>query len=117
VSKKGQIKRVRLSDFVVIRYARPITAMKLIGDDEIADVVVTSGDSNLLVLTSTGGAILFNENDVSIATLKSGGVKAIAELKPAVIAKILVFEKDEKAKIALLTHVGPFRIYDLPIRL
>ncbi|NCC25020.1 MAG: 2-isopropylmalate synthase, partial [Deltaproteobacteria bacterium] len=79
VSKKGQIKRVRLSDFVVIRYARPITAMKLIGDDEIADVVVTSGDSNLLVLTSTGGAILFNENDVSIATLKSGGVKAIAE--------------------------------------
>ena len=112
VSKKGQIKRVRLSDFVVIRYARPITAMKLIGDDEIADVVVTSGDSNLLVLTSTGGAILFNENDVSIATLKSGGVKAIAELKPAVIAKILVFEKDEKAKIALLTHAGHIRIYD-----
>jgi topoisomerase-4 subunit A len=112
VTKKGQIKRVRLSDFVVIRYARPITAMKLIGDDEIADVVVTSGDSNLLVLTSTGGSILFNENDVSIATLKSGGVKAIAQLKPATIVKILVFNKDEKAKIALLTHAGHIRIYD-----
>ncbi|MDD3938948.1 MAG: DNA gyrase C-terminal beta-propeller domain-containing protein, partial [Bacilli bacterium] len=112
VTKKGQIKRVRLSDFVVIRYARPITAMKLIGDDEIADVVVTSGDSNILVLTSTGGSILFNENDVSIGTLKSGGVKAIAELKPATITKLLVFEKDEKAKIALLTHAGHIRIYD-----
>ena len=28
VTKKGQIKRVRLSDFIVVRYARPITAMK-----------------------------------------------------------------------------------------
>ena len=112
VTKKGQIKRVRLSDFIVVRYARPITAMKLIGDDEIADVVVTSGDSNILVTTSTGGAILFNENDVSIATLKSGGVKAVAELKPATIIKMLVFEKDEKAKIVLLTHAGHVRIYD-----
>ena len=112
ITKKGQIKRVRLTDFIVIRYARPITAMKLIGDDEIADVVLTSGDSNIMVLTSIGGAILFNENDVSIATLKSGGVKAVAELKPATIVKMLVFEKDEKAKIVLLTHAGHLRIYD-----
>lgn len=112
ITKKGQIKRVRLSDFVVIRYARPITAMKLIGDDEITDVVLTSGDSNIMILTSLGGAILFNENDVSIATLKSGGVKAVAQLKPATIVKMLVFEKEEKAKIVLLTHAGHLRIYD-----
>ena len=112
ITKKGQIKRVRLSDFIVVRYTRPITAMKLIGDDEIADVVVTSGDSNVLILASSGGAILFNENDVSIGTLKSGGVKAIAELKPSTISKMIVFEKDEKAKIMLLTHAGHVRIYD-----
>lgn len=112
ISKKGQIKRVLLSDFVVVRYARPILAMKLIGDDEIADVVLTSGDSNIMVLTSLGGSILFNENDVTIATLKSGGVKAIAELKPASVTKMLVFEKDEKAKIVLLTHAGHLRVYD-----
>lgn len=112
ITRKGQIKRVRLSEFVVVRYARPILAMKLIGDDEIADVVLTSGDSNIMILTSAGGSILFNENDVTIATLKSGGVKAIAELKPAVIAKMLVFDKDEKAKIVLLTHAGHLRVYD-----
>ncbi|MFA5480874.1 MAG: DNA topoisomerase IV subunit A [Bacilli bacterium] len=112
ITKKGQIKRVRLSDFVVVRYARPITAMKLIGDDEIVDVIYTSGDSNILLLTSAGGSILFNENDVTIATLKSGGVKAIGQLKPASIVKMLAFEKDEKSKIVLLTHAGHVRIYD-----
>jgi len=112
ITKRGQIKRVRLSDFVVIRYARPIISMKLIGDDELSDVAVTSGDSNIMVLTSGGGALLFNENDMALATLKSGGVKAVSQLKPATIVGMLTYEKGEKGKIVLLTHAGHLRIYE-----
>lgn len=112
VSKKGQIKRVALDEFVVVRYARPILAMKLFKDDELVDVVLTNGNNNVLVLTASGGSLLINENDVSEASLKSGGVKVVGELKKDLIVKMLTFDQEEKAKIALLTHAGHVRIYD-----
>lgn len=112
VSKKGQIKRVALDQFVVVRYARPILAMKLLKDDELVDVVLTNGNNNVLVLTSSGGSLLINENEVSTASLRSGGVKVVSELKKDLIVKLLTFDLEEKAKIALLTHAGHVRIYD-----
>ena len=114
VSKHGQIKRLPLSDFSVIRYSKPITCMKLLQDDEIADVVFTKGNANLVLFTSNGNSSMFNENELPYATLKSGGFKGISSLKKATVVNILAYDGAlTKGKTILLTDNGSVRIYDV----
>ncbi len=114
VSKHGQIKRLPLSDFSVIRYSKPITCMKLLQDDEIADVVFTKGNANLVLFTSNGNSSMFNENELPYATLKSGGFKGISSLKKATVVNILAYDGAlAKGKTILLTDNGSVRIYDV----
>lgn len=114
VSKHGQIKRLPLSDFSVIRYSKPISCMKLLQDDEIADVVFTKGNANLVLFTSNGNSSMFNENELSYATLKSGGFKGISSLKKATVVNVLAYDGAlAKGKTILLTDNGSVRIYDV----
>ena len=114
VSKHGQIKRLPLSDFSVIRYSKPITCMKLLQDDEIADVVFTKGNANLVLFTSNGNSSMFNENELPYATLKSGGFKGISSLKKATVVNVLAYDGTlTKGKTILLTDNGSVRIYDV----
>ena len=114
VSKHGQIKRLPLSDFSVIRYSKPITCMKLLQDDEIADVVSTKGNANLVLFTSNGNSSMFNENELPYATLKSGGFKGISSLKKATVVNVLAYDGAlTKGKTILLTDNGSVRIYDV----
>ncbi len=114
VSKHGQIKRLPLSDFSVIRYSKPISCMKLLQDDEIADVVFTKGNANLVLFTSNGNSSMFNENELPYATLKSGGFKGISSLKKATVVNVLAYDGAlAKGKTILLTDNGAVRIYDV----
>ena len=114
VSKKGQIKRVNLNDFSVIRYSKPITCMKLLGDDEVSDVTFTNGNSNLILFTNDGLATMYNENDVSIQSLRSGGIKGFSHLNKAKIVSLLSYDNNQtKGKVALVTDHGCLRIFDI----
>ena len=114
VSKKGQIKRLRLSDFSVIRYSKPLTCMKLLQDDEVRDVVFTKGNDNLVIFTSEGDSNAFNENELPLAGMRSGGVKAISQLGKAHISGLVSYPKEaQKGKVILLTDKGCVRIYDV----
>lgn len=113
LTRKGQIKRVALSDFEVIRYARPITSMKLMADDEVVDVCFTNGNQDLFIATNNGFATFFNENELMISGLKSGGVKAISSLGGASVTGVIPFHQGEKNKIFLLTDYGCVRIFDI----
>ena len=113
ISKHGQIKRTRLSDFVVARYTRPITAMRLLKDDELADVCLCDGNSNLFIATSEGMSTFFNENELTPMGTKAGGIKAISQLKNGTITAMLSYAQDEKGKIVLITNLGHSRIYDI----
>ena len=113
-SKLGQIKRVPLSEFAVIRYSKPLICMKLLQDDEVRDVVFTNGGCNLLLLTSLGYSSMYNESELPLASMRSGGVKAVSSLKGATIVSLLAYESDAtKGKIILLSDKGAIRIYDV----
>ena len=112
VSKNGQIKKSLLSDFQASRNSKPITCMRLGQDDEVVDVTVLSGDSNILILTEKGNLTYFNENEISCTGLKSSGVKAISTLKNSTVKAVFGFRKDEKNKVLLITDNKMYRLYD-----
>ncbi|MBQ4254506.1 MAG: hypothetical protein II721_00715, partial [Bacilli bacterium] len=119
VSKFGQIKKVRLSAFPVSRFTRPIRAMKLLSTDEVADVTITSGNDNLLLISnSTGGkdenalAVFYNENEISPSGTSSSGIKA-ASFKGKEVRSILAFNPEEKGKVILVTNRGCMRVFGM----
>ncbi len=113
VSKFGQIKKTKLEAFYSERTSKPINCMTLFKDDEVVDVSVTNGDSNLLIITKKGYATYFNESEISQLGLKASGVKCISTLRDSEIKYILSYRKDEKGKILILTAEGCYRIYDI----
>ncbi|OPZ36686.1 MAG: DNA topoisomerase 4 subunit A [Tenericutes bacterium ADurb.BinA155] len=112
VTKKAQIKRVRLSDFQVVRYGRPITAMRILSDDEVVDACVTTGNSNLFLISAVGYGIFYNENLLEPSTTKSGGFKA-AKFGGKEVAAMLSFAPGERGKVLMLTDGGATRVFDM----
>ncbi|MEG1312893.1 MAG: DNA topoisomerase (ATP-hydrolyzing) [Bacilli bacterium] len=112
VTKKGQIKRTQLKDFYALRYSKPVCMMKMVKNDELADVVITSGNDNILVISSIGNSTFFNENQLSVLANKTAGVKSMNSLKDSSVVSLLNFRQDEKGKILLLTDKGHTRIFD-----
>lgn len=112
VTKKGLIKRSTISEFTAQRYSRPLSCIRLGKGDRLADACLTNGNSNVLVIASSGSASLYNENDVTLVSLKAAGVKAINKLKGAHITGIVSLSSDEKVRVGIVTDNAHFRIFD-----
>lgn len=76
VTKQGITKRVQLSEFESIRQNGKI-AIGLRDDDELVDVKKTNGSAEILIASSNGKVVRFNENDVRIMGRTASGVKGI----------------------------------------
>lgn len=113
VSKNGQIKKTLLKEFFATRYTKPISCMRLLKDDNVVDVSVCNGNSNLFIITKSGNSTYFNENEISNLGLKTSGVKAISTLKNSTIKCLFSYRQNEKGKILLLTQEGMYRIFDI----
>lgn len=109
VSRKGQIKRTKLSLFPVTRMSKPIRCMRLLGDDEVTSVCVTSGNSNLLLLSESGLGVFYNENEISLTSNGSSGIKA-ASFKASPVIALIPFDPEENGKVMLLTDLGVTRV-------
>ena len=75
-TKNGMIKRTKLSDFMAMRYSKPIKMMNLKDDDEIISVT-DSSYSNVFVATSNGYGLWYDISEVPIVGIKAAGVKSI----------------------------------------
>ena len=112
LTKYGQIKRMPLNMIEKGKRSRPIRNMRLLNGDEVADIQVLSGNSNLLVITSNGNATYFNENELSVLSSKAGGVKSVAGLGKNNAVALIAFDEEEKNKVILFTDKGHYRILD-----
>ncbi|MFT4297963.1 MAG: DNA gyrase C-terminal beta-propeller domain-containing protein, partial [Candidatus Woesearchaeota archaeon] len=76
VTKKGLVKKTNLS-----AYSKPrkggIIAINLTENDELINVVLTDGNKQMLIATSNGMAVKFNEKDVRAVGRNSIGVRGI----------------------------------------
>ncbi len=77
VTKQGMVNRTHAEEFDNI-LSTGINAIKLREGDELVDVVVTDGETELVIGTRDGNAIRFDEDEVSVTgryTQGVGGVK------------------------------------------
>ncbi len=87
-SKDGMVKRTKLSDFKVQRYSKPMTAMKLKGNDKIVSVTDSHGE-DVFVITKRGYGLHYNTDEIPVTGIKSSGVKAITLKEDEVRSGIL----------------------------
>lgn len=96
-TKDGNVKRTKMEDFVVSRYAKLYTSMKLKDGDTITNIEIEK--ENTLIITKTGYYISYKTNEIPLTSSKSGGVKGI-NLKDDVVVSGLVYDdRDEYLNI------------------
>lgn len=107
VTKKGIIKRTRLSEFRNTRKSG-IIAITIDEDDELTFVKLTDGDDNLLIATKKGMAIQFNESGVRAVGRSARGVKAITMRSDDEVVAMEV--TDENTRLLTITETGYGRV-------
>jgi DNA gyrase subunit A len=75
-TKNGLIKKTKISEYASIRKSG-INAINLRDEDELIQVKMTTGQSEILIFTKNGYAIRFSEKDVRSTGRNTTGVKAI----------------------------------------
>ena len=75
-TQKGIIKRTNISEFENIRTNGKI-AITLKEDDELISAKITEGNAEILIASSNGRLIRFNENEVRIMGRTASGVRGI----------------------------------------
>ncbi len=110
VTKKGIIKRTKLSEFRNTRKTG-IIAISIDDDDELSFVKMTDGNQNLLVATKKGMAIQFKESDVRAMGRNARGVKAITlKADDKVVAMTVT---NENTRLLTVTETGYGRISNI----
>mgnify|MGYP004464370515 FL=1 len=107
ITRKGIVKRTKLSDFKNTRKSG-IIAITIDEGDELAHVRMTDGDNNLLVSTKKGKAIRFNENQVRSMGRTARGVKAMNMAEDDTIVDMAICKDD--TRILTVTETGYGRI-------
>lgn len=107
ITKKGVIKRTRLTEFKNTRKSG-IIAISIDEDDELAHVRMTDGNDNLLVATRKGKAIKFNESQVRSMGRTARGVRAIEIQNDDNVVDMALCKDD--TRILTVTETGYGRI-------
>jgi topoisomerase-4 subunit A len=77
VTRNGMAKKTELKQYKAQRYSKPLAAINLKEDDQVVDVHLTNGSGELFLVTHTGYALRFDEEEISITGVRSAGVKGI----------------------------------------
>ncbi len=93
-TKLGLIKKTKLSEFDSIRKVGKI-AIKLNEEDELISVYLTSGNDEIIIASSEGKCIRFNENNVRVMGRDTQGVKSIALSKKEYVVDMSKIYEDK----------------------
>jgi DNA gyrase subunit A len=114
-TKQGLIKKTAIEEFAKVRRSGLI-AIKLKGNDELRWVKYSSGSDDVILSTSNGQAIRFDEKDVRPMGRAAAGVKGMRIRKDDFIMSMdLISQKDklENLQILVVTENGLGKKTDL----
>lgn len=104
VSRKGQVKRTELKEYVTKR-AGAVAAAKVAAEDSIIQVVVSDSNKDIVLISKEGMSIRFNEQEVNAMGRVSGGVRGIQLRDGDEVVAALWVENDE-GEILTITDLG-----------
>lgn len=102
-TKNGMTKKSNLSDFVVQRYSKPITFIKLKDKDEVVDVIMDAYNE-VFIATKKGYGLWYDRSEIPTIGLRTAGVKAI-NLKDDEVISGCVFDGSAEY-VTVITHKG-----------
>ncbi len=102
-TKNGMTKKSNLSDFVVQRYSKPITFIKLKDKDEVVDVTMDAYNE-VFIATKKGYGLWYDRSEIPTIGLRTAGVKAI-NLKDDEVVSGCVFDGSGEY-VTVITHKG-----------
>lgn len=104
VSRKGQVKRTELKDYVTKRTGA-VAAAKVAAEDSIIQVVMSDQQKDIVLITKDGMSIRFSEQEVNAMGRVSGGVRGIQLREGDEVVAALWVENDE-GEILTITDLG-----------
>ncbi|WP_127591003.1 DNA gyrase subunit A [Paenibacillus lautus] len=104
VSRKGQVKRTELKEYVTKRTGA-VAAAKVAAEDSIIQVVVSDSNKDIVLISKEGMSIRFNEQEVNAMGRVSGGVRGIQLRDGDEVVAALWVENDE-GEILTITDLG-----------
>ena len=102
-TKQGLIKRTPLTEFESVKRNGKI-AIKFNEDDELIEAVLTTGNDELIMASSEGYCIRFNENTVRLVGRTAMGVKSMRLAEGAFMVDLAVVH--ENSEILTVTSNG-----------
>lgn len=104
VSRKGQVKRTDLKEYVTKR-SGAVAAAKVAAEDSIIQVVMSDSNKDIVLISKEGMSIRFNEQEVNAMGRVSGGVRGIQLRDGDEVVSALWVENDE-GEILTITDLG-----------
>ncbi|MHC0035535.1 DNA topoisomerase IV subunit A [Pseudoneobacillus sp. C159] len=106
VTKQGMVKKTELTQYKAQRYSKPLVAINLKKNDEVVDVHLTDGTNDLFLVTSSGYALWFQEEEVGVVGARAAGVKGINLKDDDSIIGGKIFAAGESKAIVVATQRG-----------
>ena len=106
-TQKGIVKKTPINAFVNLKN-RPIIAINLDDGDKLKWVKRTNGNKNIILITSMGMAIRFNESEVRLLGRGTRGVKGINIKENDSLVSMDVIEPNESSLCLLLLTAQGF---------
>ncbi len=104
VTKQGVIKKTKLDQFANVR-RNGLIAINLDDGDELLAVDLSDGSHDIILASTKGMAVHFNEKDVRPMGRVARGVKAMSLDKPDTVVAMDVVE-DERREVLLVTSLA-----------
>jgi len=101
----GTVKKTALSEFSRPR-ANGIIAIDLREDDRLIDVKLTDGNSDILLFTTAGKVIRFNESNVRAMGRTAAGVRGIKLAEDSSVNAMIIAEDDHHVLTATCNGYG-----------
>ena len=105
VTRNGYVKRTPSGEFANI-LSTGIRAVRLEEGDELADVAVTDGESDLVIGTQSGRAIRFSEQEARAMGRSARGVNGIKLSEDDAVAGLVAARPDETRDLLTVTWHG-----------
>ncbi len=104
-TKNGIIKKTPINAFIHFKN-RPIVALTLDDGDQLKWVARTTGDRDIVLVTSAGMVIRFNETQVRAMGRVSRGVKGIKVKAQDLLVSMAMIDPESKANLLIITSNG-----------
>ncbi|MFG6148792.1 DNA topoisomerase IV subunit A [Halobacillus sp. B23F22_1] len=105
-TKSGMVKKSELTLYQATRHSKPLIAVNLKGDDEVVDVHLTNGQSDLFIASNKAYGLWYSEEEVNTVGQRASGVKAIQLKEGERVVSGQVFDVETDPSLLLTTHRG-----------